>query len=180
MDEIPLSIDVDRVLKYLVRKLQRRLHKGASAKVSSLIETYKRLLLMGSSFSQHVIYLVKTKSLKVLKLAIEVYSNLSEKIRLDIILRTLYSINSLEVNLILLLVDGLLIGQRFIRDIIKTSDPQSNLYKALIHRVNKSTLAEHLVRSDSHHHLKVLLSESSTLEKKLIYHYLEKGMEATR
>lgn len=103
----------------------------------------------------------------------EVFSNLSEKIRLDILLRTLFSI-SLEVSLILLLVDGLVIGTRSIWYLIKTADPESNLYKALLHRVNKSTLAEQLVKSDSKDHFKVLLSESSTLEKKLIYQHLEK------
>ena len=171
-DEIPLSIDVDKVLKYLVRKLQRRLHKSVSLKVNSMLLNYKRLLLLSSSFSQHVIYLVSTKSLSVLKIATEVFANLSEKIRQNILMRTLSTFN-LDVSLILLLVDGLVIGTRFLWDLIKTSDPQSNLYKALLHRVNKSTLAEHLVKFDSKDHLKVLLSESSTLEKKFIYQHLK-------
>ncbi len=172
-DEIPPSIDVDKVLKYLVRKIQRRLYKGTSAKVDSFIKTYKRLLLLGSSFAQHVVYILKTNSLKVLGLALNVFSNLSEKIRLDIFLQTLRSV-SLEVSVILFLIDGLVIGTRFILDLIQTAHPQSNLYKALIHRVNKSALAERLVKYDAIEHLNVLYAESSTLEMKLIHNHLEK------
>lgn len=159
------KIDVDKVLMYLARKLQRNLQ-------TTIINTYKKLLAHASSFSQHLVYLVKTKSLAVLRLALEVLSGLPEKIRYDILTQTLQHI-SIEVNLILLLVDGLAIGARFIQDLINIADPCSNLYKALIHRVNKSTLAKQLVESNSIVHLQVLLSESTTLERKLIYHHIK-------
>lgn len=175
LDEIPITIDIDKVLKYLARKLQQRLRKSVTSKVSTMIKTYKGLLMQGSSLSQHVIYLLQTKSLAVLKLAMEVFSTLSEKIRLNIMLQTLRYIN-LEVYLILCLIDGLAIGTKYIWDLIKTTPPQSNLYRALIHKVDKSALAEQLVNSNSKVHLEVLLSESSTLDKKLIQNLL--GVES--
>ena len=158
-------IDVDKVLKYLARKLQRKLR-------TTIIKTYKKLLVHASSFSHHLVYLVKTKSLAVLQLALEVLSGLPEKVRYDILTQTLRHI-SIEVNLILILIDGLAIGARFIWDLINITDPYSNLYKALIHRVNKSTLAKQLLESNSTVHLQVLLSESTTLEKKLIYYHVK-------
>lgn len=159
------KIDVDKVLKYLARKLQRKLQ-------TTIIKTYKKLLVHASSFSHHLVHLVKTKSFAVLQLALEVLSCLPEKVRYDILTQTLRHV-SVEVNLILTLVDGLAIGARFIWTLINATDPYSNLYKALIHRVNKSTLAEQLLESNSKVHLQVLLSESTTLEKKLIFHHVK-------
>ena len=174
--QVPEHVNINKVIKYLAHKLQIYLHKKRlPKKAKTMIEFYKRVVLQGYSFAHIILDLITTGAIQVLKLTLDVFSTFSESIRFNIVLSTIRYMN-LEVYIILLIIDGLLIFGRYIWDLVKIAelDPSSNLFKAVVQRVNKTTLAERFYNANSMDQLRVLMSESSVLEAKLILFHLRK------